>query len=82
MARSVASIFIAPVLCLGLLGGIALENSSHVKPEDAEPYHTKARLAVNTGWPYVIGFWTGRFSSSARFASRSGTARAGWPAAP
>jgi hypothetical protein len=48
-----------PVICVGLLGGIALENAGHVTPADTESYHARARAAV-TGVKYAIGYWNGR----------------------
>ena len=58
--KSVASIFTAPALCLMLLGGMALEKRSHTKPEDAAPYHARAKAAIDA-WPLQIGKdWTSR----------------------
>jgi len=58
--KSVASIFTAPALCLMLLGGMALEKRSHTKPEDAAPYHARAKAAIDA-WPAQIGKdWTSR----------------------
>lgn len=58
--KSVASIFTAPALCLMLLGGMALEKRSHTKPEDAAPYHARAKAAIDA-WPVQIGKdWTSR----------------------
>lgn len=57
--RSFLSIVASPALCLGVLGGIAWENSRHAKPQDAEPFHQAARAAVD-GWPTAVGDWVGR----------------------
>jgi hypothetical protein len=57
--RSFLSIVAAPALCLGVLGGVAWENSRHAKPQDAEPFHAAARAAVD-GWPTAAGDWVGR----------------------
>lgn len=51
-------IFVSPLLCLCVLAGIAADNAHHVRPQDAAPYHAKARQAVEA-FPYVIGYWTG-----------------------
>src|SRR5690242_11846971 len=60
----------APILSAALVGGIALENSTHLKPTDVEPYHHRAREAVlgrelrngqhEGGVPYTIGSWYGK----------------------
>lgn len=57
--RSKLSIFASPLLCLGVLGGIVAEDSTHLRPSDVEPYHARARAAIR-GWPEVIsdGDWT------------------------
>ena len=57
--KSVAAIFAAPVLCLAVLGGIAVDRLGHTKPADAEPYHRAAKAAVD-GWPTSFGEWSGR----------------------
>jgi hypothetical protein len=49
----------APVLSIGLLGGIFIEQRTHLKPKDVEPYHTRAKAAVDQV-PYFIGSWTGQ----------------------
>jgi len=51
--KSMTSILAAPVACLAVLAGIALDNATHVKPEDATAYHAvvKARLEA---WPQTI----------------------------
>ena len=46
------------MLCLTVLTVIAADNARHVKPDDAEPYHLRAKAAID-GFPYVIGYWTG-----------------------
>jgi len=59
MTRSKLSILASPLLCLGLLGGIMAEDSTHLKPADVEPYHARAREAIKA-WPETIaeGQWT------------------------
>lgn len=52
--RSLASIFIAPALCVLLLGGIVAESFTHTKPKDAEPFHAAAKHAIEA-WPRKIG---------------------------
>ena len=56
--KSAAAIFMSPILCIGVLGGIVLENARHAKPEDASPYHAGAMRAIES-WPRTIGDeWT------------------------
>ena len=52
------SIFVSPLMCLMLLGGIVLEDRTHVKPSDADPYHLRAREVIEN-WPKQIsqGSW-------------------------
>jgi len=58
--KSVASIFTAPALCLAVLGGMAMEKLTHTKPEDAAPYHARAKAVIDA-WPAQIGKeWTSR----------------------
>jgi hypothetical protein len=59
MTRSKLSILASPLLCLGLLGGIVAEDSTHLKPSDVEPYHARARDRIEA-WPKTIadGQWT------------------------
>jgi hypothetical protein len=52
------AIFAAPILCVGVLTVIAADNARHVRPDDAEPYHARAKAAIGH-FPYVIGYWTG-----------------------
>lgn len=55
---SKAAILASPALCLGVLSVIALDNARHVHPQDAAPYHARAKTAIDA-FPYVIGYWTG-----------------------
>jgi len=58
-ARNILMIFTAPVLCLGLLGGMVGEKQTFLTPEDAEPYHQRAKAAIES-LPYIIPpYWTG-----------------------
>jgi hypothetical protein len=59
MTRSKLSILASPLLCLGLLGGIVAEDSTHLKPSDVEPYHATARDVIKS-WPETIadGDWS------------------------
>jgi len=59
MTRSVASILASPLLCLGLLAGIVAEDRNHLKPQDVEPYHARAKVAIES-WPKTLadGNWT------------------------
>jgi hypothetical protein len=56
--NSKTAILASPMLCLTVLSVIAADNARHVKPEDAEPYHERAKWAIDA-FPYVIGYWTG-----------------------
>jgi hypothetical protein len=46
--KPIGSIIASPVLCLCLLGGIAVQQRTRLKPDDAvvQNYHTRARAAV------------------------------------
>ncbi|HSU65949.1 MAG TPA: hypothetical protein VLJ39_03705 [Tepidisphaeraceae bacterium] len=59
MSKVKLSIFVSPLLCLGLLGGIVAEDSTHLKPTDVEPYHARAKAAIEQ-WPKTIerGNWS------------------------
>ena len=57
--RQLAFTVTAPLLSLGLLSGIFVEQQTHLKPKDVEPYHARAREAV-AQVPYFIGTWTGQ----------------------
>jgi hypothetical protein len=51
----------APFLSLGLLAGMVAEKQTFLTPEDAEPYHARAKAAIES-FPYSIppSFqWTG-----------------------
>jgi len=50
---------ISPTLCLALLGGLAIEKQSRVRPEDAEPFHVNAKRAIDS-IPYQLGGWCGQ----------------------
>jgi hypothetical protein len=59
VAKSKLSILVSPVLCLGLLGGIVAQDKTHLSPIDVEPYHARAKAAIEA-WPKTIdnGDWT------------------------
>lgn len=59
MGKSKLAILASPALCLGLLGGIAAEDSTHLKPADLETYHARAKVDIEA-WPRTIsdGQWT------------------------
>jgi hypothetical protein len=50
---------IAPFVSIALLGGIAAENATHLKPADVEPFHANAKAAIE-GVPSLIDMWTGK----------------------
>ena len=52
--KSLTSILAPPLLCAGIIGGIVAEKSTHVKPQDAAPYHAAAAAAINR-MDYTIG---------------------------
>lgn len=58
LMRSIGSILLPPLLCLGVLAGIRVEKSTQLNPKDAEPYHAQAKRAVEA-IPYTFGSWTG-----------------------
>ena len=52
--KSLTTILAPPLLCLGILGGIAVQKSTHVKPRDAAAYHERAKEAIGK-MDYTIG---------------------------
>ena len=58
-AFKLLSIVGAPVITLGLLGGIATEHRQYLKPADFEPYHVRAKAAIES-LPSLIGSWSSR----------------------
>lgn len=50
--------FTAPALCLLLLGAVYTERRTRPGPADVEPYHHRAKQAVDAV-RYTIGLWTG-----------------------
>ncbi|MEA2710775.1 MAG: hypothetical protein QOF78_3376 [Phycisphaerales bacterium] len=57
--RRVALTLTPPLLSVGLLAGIFVEQRTHLKPQAVEPYHARAKAAVDQV-PYFIGTWTGQ----------------------
>jgi hypothetical protein len=55
--KSIGTILAAPVACLGILGGIVAEQKTHLAPKDAEPYHARAKAALES-IPSSPGLWT------------------------
>jgi hypothetical protein len=51
--KSLVSIFASPVACLVILGGVVAENRTHIKPQDASPYHAAVRARLEA-WPEKI----------------------------
>src|SRR4051812_49819951 len=51
--KSLAAIIASPVLCLAVLGGVVLENRRHTRPEDAAPFHARAKAALDA-WPQAV----------------------------
>lgn len=50
--------FLAPLVCLALLGAAWGERERRLKPSDVAEYHQRARLAVE-GVRYRLGVWSG-----------------------
>ncbi len=44
--KSLSAILAPPIVCVGILGGIAWEKSTHVKPQNATAYHAAVKSAV------------------------------------
>jgi hypothetical protein len=62
--KSLTAILAPPVLCLGLLGAIVAQKSTHAKPADAEGYHLRAKESI-AALAYTIGdaqagIWNGQ----------------------
>src|SRR3954464_15817082 len=57
--RQLAFVIAPPLMSVALLAGIVAEQSTHLKPRDVEPYHARAKAAVDSV-PYIIGNWTGK----------------------
>src|SRR3954447_12683500 len=55
--KSIGTILAAPLTCLGILGGIVAEQKTHLAPKDAEPYHARAKAALES-IPSSQGLWT------------------------
>jgi hypothetical protein len=53
--KSAASILVPPALCLMILGGVAVEKSTHVKPQDAKGYHAAVAAAIEQIPPTIVG---------------------------
>lgn len=53
-----SSFLLAPVISIGLLGGIVAENRTYLHAEDFEPFHARARAAI-AGIPLMISGWNG-----------------------
>src|SRR5688572_14668066 len=57
--QTVALSLVAPVVSLALLGGIAAENATHLKPADVEPYHARTKKAIES-IPKTLGNFNGK----------------------
>src|SRR3954466_9551543 len=58
--RQFAFTILPPIFSIALLAGMASERATHLKPQDVEPYHARAKAGVDAV-PYLIdgGRWTG-----------------------
>jgi hypothetical protein len=50
---------ISPLLSVALLAGVMTQASRHVKPQDVEPFHQRAKQAIMS-YPYIVGTWAGQ----------------------
>jgi hypothetical protein len=57
--RQLAFALTPPLLSVGLLAGIVAEQRTHLQPHDVDPYHARAKAAVEKV-PYFIGTWSGK----------------------
>ena len=62
--KSLTAILAPPLLCVGILGGIAAQKSTHVQPKDAAAYHARAKDEIEK-FNYTIGntesgIWVGQ----------------------
>jgi len=57
-ARKIFLAFISPLMCCGVLYGIVSENRRYLKAEDFEPYHIRAKIAIES-IPSMISSWNG-----------------------
>ena len=62
--KSLTAILAPPLLCAGVLVGIAVQKSTHVKPKDAEAYHAAVKAAISeldyTVGDNTTGIWVGK----------------------
>jgi hypothetical protein len=62
--KSLSAILAPPLLCLGVLSGIAIEKTSHVHPKDAAGYHARVKSAIERLNLTIIddktGIWNGQ----------------------
>jgi hypothetical protein len=49
---------LSPLMCCGVLYGIVSENRRYLKAEDFEPYHKRAKSAIES-IPTIVGAWNG-----------------------
>jgi hypothetical protein len=56
--KSIRVMFAAPAACAALLIGMVAESSTRIQPADAEPYHSRAKMALES-IPMQIGSWSG-----------------------
>ncbi len=62
LPRILRKIVLAPVLALGLLGAMAMEQRTHVPPPDVAPYHASVVKAFEdaAAKTWTIGMWSGK----------------------
>jgi uncharacterized protein DUF3485 len=57
-ARKIMFVLICPMMSVALLAGIVAEHRQYLQPEDFEPYHIRAKQAIES-IPLTIGSWNG-----------------------
>src|ERR1043166_1141556 len=50
---------VSPLMCIAVLGGLWAEKRNHIRPRDAEPFHQRAKGAIES-IPYQLGGWCGQ----------------------
>src|SRR5215204_3249848 len=56
--KKLAIVLISPLLSAAVLAGIVAENRRYLKPADFEPYHVRAKSAIES-LPNKAGDWVG-----------------------
>lgn len=59
IVKHLAVMLLSPLLSVALLAGVMTQSSRHVKPGDVEPFHQRAKAAIES-YPYIVGTWAGQ----------------------